>query len=91
MGAEVDQFRRIVLAERRRHRDADADDRLVPIRRELLRRHRRRAIEVHRQSQSRIALPEPADLRGFTEIQAFHVTGDHGHDHARVGRSSAPG
>ena len=88
IGAEVDELRRIVLSERRRHREADADDGLLPIRRKLLRRHRRRPVEVHRQTESRIAQSEPVDLRRFAQIQAFDMTDDHRHHHAHVGRSS---
>ena len=54
-----------------------------------LRRHRRRPVEVHRHTESRIAQSEPVDLCRFTQIQAFDVTGDHGHHHTRVGRSSS--
>ena len=65
IGAEVDELRRIVLSERRRHGEADADDGLLAVRRKLLWRHRRRPVEVHRHPESRIAQSEPVDLRGF--------------------------
>ena len=88
IGAEVDELRRIVLSERRRDGEADADDASLLIRGKLLWRHRRRPVEVHGHTESRIAQSEPADLRGFTEVQTFDMTADHGHDHAGVGRSS---
>ena len=88
VGAEVDELRRIVLSERRRNRDADSDDALLTVRRKLLGRHRRRAVEVHRQAHSRIGQSEPVDLRGFAQIQALHMPTHYGHDHSRVGQSA---
>ena len=88
VGAKVDQLRGIVLSQRWHHDEADANDRLLAVRREHFGCHRRRPIQVHRQPESRIPWTEAVYLRGLAEIPALHVADNHGYRDPRVGRAS---
>ena len=86
MVADVDQLCRIVLAQRRRHGEADADERALLISAELARRHRWRAIEVHCQPDSRIASPNRSTAAGCPGT-GLHVPP---HDRHRRGDVGGP-
>jgi hypothetical protein len=64
--ADVDEFRRIVLPRRHEYGEAETDDRACAVGRELLRRHRTRAVQVHAEAKPQITHAVARDFLGLT-------------------------